>query len=199
MSAHPPEDWLHDYYALMNKIQDPEFRWQICVQNCAIKHAQSARKDIDRVREAWASQGGEEARQKFYERWEKIEAEKFRRQDAMQKTQLRVVSEFGRAGDRTCDVLNFFKCPYGEEYKTLLEDGQAAFTLWGHIKWYDHHWNHDPGHIPAQDEMKWYHFNEPRILDVTNYEDIRKALNDGRLDKIAAEHERYLKESEDDR
>jgi hypothetical protein len=43
--------------------------------------------------------------------------------------------------------------------------------------------------------MKWYHFNEPPIIDVTRYEDICKALDDGRLDKIVAEHKRYLNES----
>jgi hypothetical protein len=33
------------------------------------------------------------------------------------------------------------------------------------------------------------------MIDVTSYEDICKAVDDGRLDKIVAEHNRYMKES----
>ena len=44
-------------------------------------------------------------------------------------------------------------------------------------------------------EMKWYHFNQPPIIDVTNYDDIIRALEDGQLDKIIDEHLRYMKET----
>jgi DNA-binding LytR/AlgR family response regulator len=42
--------------------------------------------------------------------------------------------------------------------------------------------------------MKRYHFGEPNITDVTSYDDIFKALNDGRLEKIIEEHKKYMKE-----
>ena len=92
-------------------------------------------------------------------------------------------------------ILNFFKCPYGDEYKALLDDGRPASEPLEHLEWYNTHWNRNSTFIPAQDDMKWYHFNEPPIIDVTRYEDICKALDDGRLDKIVAEHKRYLNES----
>ena len=189
-----PDEWATDYLALLYRIKDPLFGWHTC-WNCAIKQAQDARKDIDRDTEGWASRGGEEARQKFYDGCEKSHAEKFRRQDAMQKARLRVFSEFGGAGDRTCAVLNFFKCPYGKEYRTLLENGRAADTLWEHIVWYDRHWNRDQGSRPPDSARKWYHYDEPPIIDVSSFDDIRKALDDGRLDRIAAEHKRYMKET----
>jgi len=44
--------------------------------------------------------------------------------------------------------------------------------------------------------MKWYHFNEPRIIDVGSYDDVTKALEDGRMKRIIKEHERYMKETD---
>jgi hypothetical protein len=43
--------------------------------------------------------------------------------------------------------------------------------------------------------MEWHHWNEPPIIDVTNYDDITRAIEDGRLDRIIEEHERYIKET----
>ena len=33
------------------------------------------------------------------------------------------------------------------------------------------------------------------IIDVTNYDDIMRAIDDGRLDKLIDEHTRYMKET----
>lgn len=44
--------------------------------------------------------------------------------------------------------------------------------------------------------MKRYHFNEPPIIDVTSYDDIVHAIEDGRLDRIIDEHLRYMKETD---
>jgi len=79
---------------------------------------------------------------------------------------------------------------------TTLQDGYDANRLWEHIEWYDRHWNLDTSYTPPASEMKWYHFNEPRIIDVTDYDDILKAIDDGRLDKVIDEHTRYMKESD---
>jgi hypothetical protein len=43
--------------------------------------------------------------------------------------------------------------------------------------------------------MKWYHYNETPIIDVTSYDDILKAIDDGRLNRIIDEHKRYMKET----
>ena len=39
------------------------------------------------------------------------------------------------------------------------------------------------------------HFNEPPIIDVTNYDDNVQAIEDGRLDRIIDEHLSYMKET----
>ena len=44
-------------------------------------------------------------------------------------------------------------------------------------------------------ELKWYHYSEPEIINITSLDDIVKAMEDGRFDKIIDEHERYMKET----
>jgi hypothetical protein len=96
ISAHPPEDWLNDYNALMYKIRDPQFAWQICLQNCVIANAQRAKDLIDRWQ--WGEdRGGEEAKQKFYDTCEKIQAEEYRRRDAFQQVKLKILNELAGA------------------------------------------------------------------------------------------------------
>jgi hypothetical protein len=43
--------------------------------------------------------------------------------------------------------------------------------------------------------MKCYHFNEPPIVEAKSLEDVLKAEEDGRLNRIVDEHERYMKET----
>jgi len=43
--------------------------------------------------------------------------------------------------------------------------------------------------------LKCYHYDEPPIIDVTDYDDILHTIEDGRLDKIVDEHARYMKET----
>jgi hypothetical protein len=90
-------------------------------------------------------------------------------------------------------VLNFFKCPYGKEYTTLISAGRAAEDLFRNLDWYDKHWHRDPGNPPLESQMKWYHFSDPEIIDLTNYDDIKSAAEDGRIQKVAAEREAYNK------
>ena len=66
--------------------------------------------------------------------------------------------------------------------------------VWQEIRRYDHHWNPDHTCIPAQVDMKWYHF-EASIIDVTSYDDVMKALDDGRFERVIAEHEKYTDET----
>jgi hypothetical protein len=126
----------------------------------------------------------------------KANATVFRRQDAMQHAEWRIFNELAAANDRTCKVVNYFHCPYGDAWRQLQQDGYDAHRLWEHIEWYNRHWNLDTSYTPAASDMKWYHFNEPPIIDVTNYDDIILAIEDGRLDKIIDEHTRYMKETD---
>jgi hypothetical protein len=47
-------------------------------------------------------------------------------------------------------------------------------------------------------ESKWYHYNEPPIIDVRNLDDVTKAIQDGRFNRIHEEHERYMRETKDE-
>lgn len=162
-----PHDWYQDYRALMQELQDPLYGGEICWANCAIHQAQSAKKEIDR-------------------------STKYK---ALREVEWRVYNELGEANNRTCKVVNYFKCPYGEERRKLIENGSLACEIWEHIEWYDQHWNKNDTFKAAESEMKWYHYGEPGIIDVTSLDDIVKALEDGRFDKIVEEHERYMKET----
>jgi len=112
----------------------------------------------------------------------------------MKKAELQLYDEMGAQG-RSCGVVNYFKCPYGEERDDLIKYGDIAFKLWEHVEWYDRHWNGPDSFTPSEDEKKWYHWHEPSIIDVTDLDDIDKALDDGRMGKIIKEHKRYMKET----
>jgi hypothetical protein len=100
-----------------------------------------------------------------------------------------------RAEGKSCDVKNKYRCPYGEASEQLIEDGEFAKFVWQEIAWYDTHWNPRHTHIRAQVEGKWYHFGEPSIIEVTSYDDVIKALEDGRVEHIMDEHEKYMDET----
>lgn len=189
-----PADWRADYFALLRKIKDPEYAKDRCY-HCAVNQAQHCRKELDRHQKYWAENGGEEAKQRFYEQCGEPKKSQFRREDAMLETEWRLYNELAGANNRTCKIINYFHCPYGDEWRDLIEDGYLAYKLWQHVTWYDRHWNPDHTFTSPASERKWYHYGEPAIIDVTNLDDICKALDDGRFDKIVAEHERYMKET----
>ncbi len=192
---HPPPDWWEDYITLLTKLEGSLFGQMTCTRRCAIKHAQEARKEIERDKEQWAKQGGEEVREKFYENCGEAAASDFRRQHGMQKTEFRLYNEIAGAKNRTCEIINYFRCPYGNERDQLTEAGYKAQELWNHVQWYNTHWNRTHSYSIFEPERKWFHWEEPGIIDVTNLEDITRAINDGRLDKIITEHERYKDET----
>jgi len=43
--------------------------------------------------------------------------------------------------------------------------------------------------------LKWYHYDEPSIIDVTSLDGIIKATEDGKFHRIIEEHERYINEN----
>jgi len=190
-----PEDYLRDYAELLEKLEDPTYARMVC-SSCVITKAQDAEKKLDRVDRYWQENGGEAARESWYKEVGEPKASSFRKQDAMQQVEWRIYNELAEANNRTCEVMNFFHCPYGDAWRQLLEDGRGANRLWQHIYWYDHHWNGSPYSTPSRSEQRWYHLSEPAIIDVTSYDDIIRAIDDGRLDKIITEHTRYMKETD---
>jgi hypothetical protein len=189
LGLHPPAEWEKDYLDLLWELEDATYAWQICT-SCPIHKGEEMKKEMDRMSEHWEKQGGKE---KFYDRCAKSDAERFRRQDAIEQVKFRILNEHAGARNRTCTTLNFFKCPYGEEYQPLINAGRAAEELLDNLDYYHSHWHRDPSLTPAQNQMKWYHFGEPEIVDVTNYDDVKKAATDGRMQKIATEREAYYK------
>ena len=187
-----PEDWLRDYADLLWKLEDREFGKMICM-DCIINLAQDAKREIDRFSDYWRMNLGEPAKQKHLEEIGERSRLSYLKEDAMHEVHYRLYKDV--AEDRTCGVINYFKCPYGEQRNSLTKDGSIVHEIWQHIEWYHRHWNRDPTIKHPASEMKWYHFNEPPILDVTSFEDVLKALDDGRFNKITEEHERYMKET----
>ena len=178
----------------MEKLQDPTWGNQIC-WSCVVHQADHAKQQIDRFTKYWEEHGGETAKeQHFQEMGEKFRLS-YQKEEALRDLDWRVFNELGEADNRSCKVVNYFKCPYGEKREEFIENGLLADEIWQHIKWYDRHWNHDDTYTPSGSELKWYHYGEPQIMDVTSLDDIVKAMEDGRFDKIVEEHERYMKET----
>ena len=117
------------------------------------------------------------------------------RQDKMRLVQLSLYEEDGGVRDRSCEDRNKYKCPYGDEAERFIERGGQIHLLWRLVEWYDYHWNRSRTFQPSAEDVKWCHYDEPSIIDVTSYEDVLKAVEDGRLKKINEEHEKYLKET----
>jgi len=114
----------------------------------------------------------------------------------MLQVSLRFFEEHGRAKGESCTVKNWSKSPYGEESGLLLHDGRLASAIWRLVEWYNDHWNRSLISTPSGESAKWYHYDEPGIIAGRIYDDIIKAIEDGRMKKIAEEHRRYEKEYE---
>jgi len=195
-----PDDYLRDYAALMEKLQDPTYGKTIC-WSCVIHQAEYAKKELDRHDRYWQENGGEAAKERWYKEAGEPYTPSFRKEDAMQQVEWRIYNELAEANNRTCETGNYFHCPHGDAWHQLLQDGCDAHRLWEHIYWYDIywydiHWNPSTSYTPAASDMKWYHYDEPPIIDVTDYDDIIRAIDDGRLDRIIDEHTRYMKETD---
>jgi hypothetical protein len=188
-----PKEWLGDYLALLNKLQDPDFGRHLCV-SCVVHRADWAKEEIDRDAKHWEQNGGEAAGEQWYGEVGEEHRLRFLKEGAMRGVKWRVFNELGEANNRTCKVVNYFKCPYGEERQELLDNGRMAYEIWNHIKWYDDHWNPNHTWTPAAIERKWYHYGESQIIDVTSFDDVCKALDDGRFDIILEEHLKYMKD-----
>jgi hypothetical protein len=117
------------------------------------------------------------------------------RSDKMRLVELRFYDEVGFAEGKKCEVKHKYRCPYGEESERLVEEGSGVRNIWRLIEWYDSYWNRTHTVSPAACDMKWYHYDEPSIIDVTSYEDILKAVEDDRLLRILEERKKHEKET----
>lgn len=189
-----PHEWYQAYVALMVELRDPTWGNTIC-SGCAINRAQEAKNVLDREAKYWEENGGETAKEEQLRTLGEQIRLSSEKEEGMQEVEWRFYNERGGANDRSCNVINYFNCPYGNERRQLIEKGSAIYKVWQHTKWYDTHWNRNHTYTLGDSKSKWFHYNEPRILDVTDFDDITKALEDGRFDRIVEEHERYMKEN----
>jgi hypothetical protein len=111
--------------------------------------------------------------------------------DRMNLVELRVLEDGGGAEGKTCTVRNGYNCPYGEESKRLIKEGGTTKFLWKLVQWYDEHWNRSSSFRPSSNEAKWCPYDEPSFPDVTSYDDILKAIENGRMEKILEEYKKY--------
>jgi len=180
-------------------VSDFDFYGKVACYGCVVPHVTWLRSQVARVEE-YGRKLEEEMKQKpssftmeLYEYNKSPEAVK---RNKMLRIELRFLEELGSGEGKSCEVHNKYKCPYKEESKQLIENGRLAQFVWKLVEWYDFHWNRNPSITPSQSEMKWYHYDEPSVIDVTSYEDVLKAIEDGRLKKILREHGRYERERE---
>ena len=117
------------------------------------------------------------------------------RSDRMRLVKLRFCDEVGLTAGKNCEVRHRYECPHGEGSEQLVKSGGLGRIAWRLVEWYDSRWNRTHTVSPAACEMKWYHYDEPSVIDVTSYEDVMKATEDGRLLKILEEFKMYEKET----
>jgi len=178
----------------MEKLQDPTWGNQIC-WSCVVYHADHAKGQIDRFTKYWEEHGGEAGKEQHFEEMGEKFRQSYLKSEALRDVEWRVFIEIAEANNRTCKIVNYFKCPYGEKRQEFIENGLLAEEIWQHIYWYDIHWNEGHTFEVSPSESKWYHYGEPALIDVTSVDDIVKAMEDDRFDKIIEEHERYMKET----
>ena len=178
--------------------KDFEFYGSLGCVSCPVREAVDLRKEVER-QEQFRKEIEEEMKHEkpswvATQMHKHLEKPHVVRENKMLLVKLRLLEKLGGAKGRTCRVRNWYRCPYGEASEQLIEDGRVVKALWRFIEWYHSRWYPSPYSTPSADDMRWYHFDEPRILDVTNYEDVLKAVEDGRLERIIDEYERYVKE-----
>lgn len=149
--------------------------------DCSVRAATELRKDVEQAEQLRrkVEEGMKQEEPSWFakEMHEHLKKPDMVRRDKMLLVKLRLYEELGGAEGKSCQARNKYRCPYGEQSEQLIEDGGLVRALWGHIEWCHHHWN------------------EPSIVDVTSYEDVLRAVEDGRLDKIIRERERHTKET----
>lgn len=142
--------------------------------------------DMEREEPSWLSISMSE----HYKKPEVVKSE------MMVTVKLALYEDIGAAKDRSCVKKHKYRCPYGELADELAEKGSLAEGFWKTIEYYDANWNPPPGYRPGLVPVdKWNHYDETGLIDVTDYEDVKKARHDGRLEKIVDEFLEYREET----
>jgi hypothetical protein len=113
----------------------------------------------------------------------------------MARVQLGFLEIDGAAEGKFCAVHNKYLCPYGPKSGEFVKLGNMVRYLWLLIEFYDRYWNNPKGCTKPLKEAKLNHIDKPSLIEVTSRDDILKALEDGRIDKII-EVRRYNEEIE---
>lgn len=157
--------------------EDKGYGEAIC-GNCAIKLVQEAEREIKEHEQKGEKTGHESLRKAIPD-----ESAQTAREEAKRVLRHAFYDDGAGANGRTCQVVNFFKCPYRNERDELIKSGRIFRESWNHLEWYERHWYNNHISNPAEDEKKWYHWNEPKTIDLTNPDDVVKSLEDGRYDR----------------
>jgi len=168
------------YYCLVPEVMKLREEWN--------KYEDLKRKVYEEVESGNPSEYAE----MWHEHLERPDVVKYYR---MLAVKLWLFEEKAKNKGKTCKVQNKYQCPYGADSRKLIEKGWLIKKIWDIIEWYDTHWHRYPYIVPLRDEMKWYHYDEPDIIDVTSIEDIEKAFDDGRIGRIIDEYIKYVKET----
>jgi hypothetical protein len=111
--------------------------------------------------------------------------------EKMKRVELEFQELEGAAEGKTCELRNKCLCPYGARSLELIKLGHRVEILWKIVEYYHRHWHSTDSYSPISREAKWYHFGEEDFLDLTSREDVLKALEDGRIERIAEERRKY--------
>jgi hypothetical protein len=174
-----------------------DFYGRMFCEGCTVPEAMHLREYIKKLEEsnAWIEEKKKlEPNDPF---WDRLYGHRFSPESIRSGKMARVELEFmevdGEAEGKVCEVRNKYLCPYGAKSWELIKLGNMVRYLWRLVDFYDRQWNGPQMYTPSPSEAKWYHMGEPSLLDVTSRDDILKALEDGRMDKIADEFKRYQK------
>jgi hypothetical protein len=180
-----------------------DFYGRIYCGCCTVPRTMHLREYLEKLKEsnAWIEEHRKlEPNEDF---WERLHETRFSADAIKAEKMVRVELEFmevdGKAKEKVCKVHNKFLCPYGSRSRELVKLGDVIHYLWRLVEFHDRYWNYPEKFGSSRDEAVWFHPGEPRIIDVTSREDILNALEDGRIEKIAAEFKRYREAVEQSR
>jgi hypothetical protein len=108
----------------------------------------------------------------------------------MKRVELEFLELYGGTEGKTCESRNKCLCPYGAKSSELIKLGDRVKDLWEIVEYYHSYWHPSDGYRPGDSDAHWYHYGEDDFLDVTSREDILKATEDGRIERIVEERKR---------
>jgi hypothetical protein len=113
------------------------------------------------------------------------------RDEKMKRVELEFLELYGGTEGKTCEERNKCLCPYGAKSLELLELGHRVKMLWEIVEYYHRYWHSSNFSSSSKNGYEWYHTDEEGFLDVTSREDLLKAVEDGRIERIAEERRKH--------